>query len=694
MIDHFSVIDDTILVHLKENSLKATKSFTHGGIQFATQTQLISFGKLAPVPMPAGHLFSEGMTINFQLMSADGVKRQTRSGVLSSDSKAPDTLRIAGKAKTERKFSAADGWVNVVYKYRAYSSHPPNEGEFPEWLKDSVQRQNALWNRLAYLCREARRKCLPEMTRALHAFIQGTVFPEIDAYGAFLGKVGQIRHPAKLDCGEPKMSSLLTFATQLSARVRVGRGVPTGLLEKIMSFARTHKPDYAPIEYFVDNLTATAEAEAKLLGLKFWERKPVLDHFQRALKRRKTLRSSWSEAWPGMKHPDSPRSHDWGLHYYLGQAGIDSSDLVNGKGIPCLSFGPALPPAATGHHQMTGVASRRALRDAVISIPNKGGERWKFSFRVLQHRPLPPDSHLKEWKLIHKDGALWLCLVVEVQRRMPPQTQSSVLAELRLEWSPTEHGIRFGTMYESATQTSRDLTIAVQEPRGGVQEKVPFCVEFRSTRWEKRNMKMLVPDWNPGEAIPNVFAIRTALETRRDSHRNNVKKQLRAHLRGILPPEVQSAGSNGLQKFAKTHPEDTDIQEIFTTWEKEDHALGRLISMYRTRSTKRIEAGHAHIAHDICGYLEERGIHHILLETAAPACSVRSKDQSHEAALPLHYSPKFNDIAAIGKFLLVLKGIAGKRGILVEDRKGTASFNLSGLGQGFVGLFHRSSVKI
>jgi hypothetical protein len=57
MIDHLSLIEDTVLVHLREDSLKATKSFTHGGIQFASQAQTIYFGRLPPVPMHAGHLF-------------------------------------------------------------------------------------------------------------------------------------------------------------------------------------------------------------------------------------------------------------------------------------------------------------------------------------------------------------------------------------------------------------------------------------------------------------------------------------------------------------------------------------------------------------------------------------------------------------------------------------------------------------
>ncbi len=255
---------------------------------------------------------------------------------------------------------------------------------------------------------------------------------------------------------------------------------------------------------------------------------------------------------------------------------------------------------------------------------------------MLQHRPLPLDSHLKEWKPIHKDGLLWLCLVVEVQRPLPSSDSGPASAELRLEWTPTEHGIRFGTMFEGVTNTVCDLSIDFQKSQEGVKEKAAFSIAFGSTRWEKRNMSLLVPDWKPGEALPNVFAIRTALETHRDGYRNAAKELLRAHLRGILSPEVQSAGFSGLEKFAKTHADDPRIQEIFTTWAKEDDAIGRVLSMYRARSTRRIEDGHAHVAHDICGYLEERGIHRISLETAAPACSTRWKAQSDGTDLALH----------------------------------------------------------
>jgi hypothetical protein len=123
-------------------------------------------------------------------------------------------------------------------------------------------------------------------------------------------------------------------------------------------------------------------------------------------------------------------------------------------------------------------------------------------------------------------------------------------------------------------------------------------------------------------------------------YRNAAKEQFRAHLDGILPPEVQSAGSSNLEKFVEAHADDPRIQEIFTTWAKEDDAIGRVLSMYRTRSTRRIEDSHAQVAHDICCHIEERGIHRILIETAAAACSTRSKDPGLEASRDLHYPPK------------------------------------------------------
>jgi hypothetical protein len=295
---------------------------------------------------------------------------------------------------------------------------------------------------------------------------------------------------------------------------------------------------------------------------------------------------------------------------------------------------------------------------------------------------LPPDSHLKEWKLIHKDGALWLCLVVEVQRPMPPPTPNATNAALRLEWCPTEHGIRFGTLYERETETTRELTVDLREPVEGMKGKVPFRIDFGPTRWEKRNMNELVPGWKLGEALPNVFAIRTALETRRDGYRSAAKELLKAHLGGILPREVQNAGFSGMEKFAKAHADDPRIQETFMAWAKKDDAVGRMLSMYRTRSTRRIEDGHAHVAHDICNYLDERGIRYLLVDNAAPTRSARPKHHCDEATtIALHYSPKFNDFAAVGKFLLVLKGTAAKRGILIEEQKGIAPFKLSRVGQ-------------
>ena len=132
------------------------------------------------------------------MIAPDGtLRRQTRSGVLKRSEKQPGILRIAGKAKTASKFLSADGWGNAIYKYRAYPTHPGinADGEIPDGLKGSIARQKGLWNRLAWLCREARHNCTPVPTDEIIAFVHGTILPAIDAFNGELGRSkGKMKH--------------------------------------------------------------------------------------------------------------------------------------------------------------------------------------------------------------------------------------------------------------------------------------------------------------------------------------------------------------------------------------------------------------------------------------------------------------------------------------------------------------------
>lgn len=655
MISNLVLHDGIVLVHLGAVSLKATKSFTHGSILFDLQAQTIAFGKLHPVPMPAGHSFGEGMPVSFQLIGPDGVRRQIRTGLLRADPESGSILRIAGKAKTERKYSAAEGWTSVVYKYRAYCSSPglAADFQFPDWINGSVQRQRTLWNRLAYLCREARRQCSPVATSETAAFIQGKVLPAIDLYNETVTTAkGKIRHPVKLKGADPDLDDLWKFAVGLRYRLREGRAVPPGLLELITTFAGDHRGEYTPIKEFFANFAAITKVESS--GLKHWERKATIDHFQRVLNRRKSTKCSWYEGWPRIKYRNSPDAGNWALHYYLCRAGIRSSSLDHGRGVPGLTFGLALEPSDTGHRTMTGLSAKRSLREAQISIRGLNHDRWLFSFRVLQHRPLPPHSHLKEWKLIYKERLLWLCLVVEVQRPLPAASPTS--AELAIGWRSTGKGGSFGSLHDPATRKFHELTINLQESSSAIEDRINFRINFGPTRWEKRNILKLCPDWRVGNPFPAAFDIRTMLENRRTRQREAAKILLNSHLDGKLPPWIQRGGGHRLRMFAGERADDPVVQEIVSSWRREDDALGEITAKYFARTSKRLEDGQTKVANDICAFLIDLGILHLIVKD-------RPKRSAHDEAARAWF-------AATSKFTPILKFNAAKFGIVISEKLG------------------------
>ena len=206
----------------------------------------------------------------------------------------------------------------------------------------------------------------------------------------------------------------------LRSRIEKNRAVPTDLLEQVVAFSERFKADYAPLNEFMSSLNSIASAEAGALGLRTFEMRPAFTAFKSALDRRRTLKSSWSDGWPAIRFPDSRKAGDWGLHFYFHKAGVGSELLESGRGVPGLTFGSPVKPADSGHEDLRcSRRSARSLREAEISIPSGNKEHCTFRFGVLQHRPLPPGSHLKQWSLVYSDGALWLCLTVERQRPLP-----------------------------------------------------------------------------------------------------------------------------------------------------------------------------------------------------------------------------------------------------------------------------------
>jgi transposase len=676
MIIRLTSVGSSIYVQCAEISSRNTKAFTHGSLVVDQCAKTATFGKLPAVALPAGLDLAEGDTLNLQLVAPDGsLRKQTRTGILKANEKQPGILRIAGRSTSERRFSTADGWGISNYKYRAYFTHPgiDTNGEIPSWLKDSIARQKGLWNRLAWLCRDARRRCSSVPTEEVSAFVQETILPAIDNFNDLLGRSKQkMKHPAKLKTDAPGIDGLWRFVDELRKRIDKDRAVPDGLLEKVVAFAAQFKTDYTPLNEFLNSFQEIADREAGALvlekdgapvQLRSFEKQPTIKSFKAVLDRRKTTKAPWSEGWPLIKFSDSPKAENWGLHFSFKKAGVESSLLETEKGVPGLTFGPALLPAKTGHANLVGdAAKKRKLREAVISIAGENGERWKFNFGILQHRPLPEDSHVKEWKLIFQDGKPWLCLVVELQRPIPVISQQA--AGLDIGWRRTEEGIRFGTLYEPESMTFRELNIDLHESPRDHSDRVPFWIDLGPTRWEKRNITSLLPDWKPGDAIPSAFEVRPAMQIRRSYYKDTAKILLRKELGDRLPAWFDKAGSKGLLKLGEEFKQDATVQKILSEWRKKEEEIAKLLAMYFDRSTKRIEYGHAQVAHDVCRYLMQKGTTRLIVETSFLAKA--SQQHDNDAPDALKNSQKYRQFAAVGKFMHVLKNIAAKYGIVVD----------------------------
>ena len=334
--------------------------------------------------------------------------------------------------------------------------------------------------------------------------------------------------------------------------------------------------------------------------------------------------------------------------------------------MPGLTLGTPLKPAHTGHPELVGKrAWERRLRAAQISISDKQREKWNFSFALMQHRTLPANSHIKEWKLIYQDGKLWLCLVVELQRPLP--AHSELAAGLEIGWRRTEEGIRMATLYEPATKTIREVTIDLQRSPKDSKDRTLFRIDLGPTRWDKRNIALLFPDWKPGDGIPSAIETRMALAARRDYEKDAAKILLRKHLGERAPVWLEKAGSNGLHRLAQEFMEDATVQEIVNEWQKINRQIGEVVALYFSRSTKRIEYGQAQVAHDLCHYLKKKKIARLIVESKFLAKISQQHDNENPESLKR--SQKYRQFTAPGKFIALLKNTAVKYGIAVDEHK-------------------------
>jgi len=670
MIDHLSYSEDTLYVHLAGISMKATKAFTHGRVVFDEESHLATFGSLA-VPLPENLKLGDGAEVAMCLVDPDGAPRkQTRQIVLRVDSKRAGIYSAAGFAKSQRKFTAEEGWHIEVFKYRAYFAHPGlrTDGHIPVWLAESIARQKALWNRLAWLCREARRKCSPAPVELICDFVNKSILPRIDDFNRRLGlSKDRIRHPARLKSEEPGVDALWGFVNHLRARIEDGHPLPDGLLDECVAFAQQFRVDYAPINDFLVRFPSAAREESAKLGLRWYESEQVIQAFKAVLKSRKSKHASFSDGWPAIKYPDRPHFDEWNLHYPMKESPIAVEDLDYGLGIPGLRFGPALPTSATGHPTQTGTARLRRLREANISIRGHDRQVCLFRFGVLQHRFLPPESHLKAWRLVYKEKALWLCITVEVQR--PVSKPPSAAAGLDIGWRRTDAGIRFGVLYEPMAKSFRDLIMDFQVSPKNQTERAPFRVDLGPTRWERRNISKLLPEWSIGDPVPGAFELRGAVQSRIESQMQKLKILLKQRLGDRFPAWGDKAGRKGLLKMAEEFKDDMSVAEIVAEWRREDELALASYRLLCHKTSKRIEDGQCEVAHDICRFLQSKNIGRLIVEQKFLARVAQQRNSYvHES---LKRSQKYRQFAAVGKFVMILRHTATKYGMVVEQIEAT-----------------------
>jgi hypothetical protein len=108
------------------------------------------------------------------------------------------------------------------------------------------------------------------------------------------------------------------------------------------------------------------------------------------------------------------------------------------------------------------------------------------------------------------------------------------------------------------------------------------------------------------------------VQSRRDYYKDTAKILLRKHLGESMPAWIDKAARRGLLKLAEEFKGDQVVQNILGTWKQQDEQVGELASMYLARSTKRLEYGQAQVAHDVCRYLHDKGVHRL----ECPAFSV------------------------------------------------------------------------
>jgi hypothetical protein len=672
MLSKITLVENILHVHAEEISLKNTKAFTHGTVVFNAEG--VTFASFPPLPLPAGLAPIDKLTLDLQLVGPDGeLRKQTRTITLIANEKVPGEFRAAGKSKTESLHTAALGWKYANYKFRAYFTHLGIKTDpLPKWIEDSVTRQRLLWNALAALCRNARRACSSVPEDEFLLFIKETVLPAFKTYNDSLGRKGaklKMKEPKKLKEENPSPDALWKLAGSLKHRIEEGKPVPPGLLEKVEAFTSKYKTDYSPLNTFLNNRGNIAAEEAKKYGLKHWEKKSVITSFESTLKLRKTKMMKFGEGWPRLKERLPLQVSDWNISYNFGQGGVDSAELLTEKGVPGLNLGANLAPSATGHKKMlpTSSAAKRMIRPATISIAGENKERWVYNFCVLEHRHLPEGSLVKEWKLTHQDGNLWLNLIIAYPTAPQEKIEAQMnTAGLDIGWRRNNEGIKFGVLYEPVTQSFNELTVDLTKIAADPTKRTPFRIDFGPGKHLRRHTADYLPNWKPGDEIPNAIDLREILRSRMDKVKDEAKNKIQEVLGDETPVWIKKVGRRGMLKMKdETYKGNPAIVELLSAWAVKDEKLGKVFSTFSENITRRIQYGKYQVAHDVARFLHSKGVHRLNVEAKFLANAATNQTNNDEYSLK--NSQRYRQFIGVAGFVAMLKEVAEKYGIEVVE---------------------------
>ena len=242
-------------------------------------------------------------------------------------------------------------------------------------------------------------------------------------------------------------------------------------------------------------------------------------------------------------------------------------------------------------------ARTRKLRPAIITIGDKKTHsRFDLRFGVLQSRQLPEEGWLKEWKLIHKDGKFWLCLIVQV--RQPKADFNQAAAGVDIGWRRTKTGIKIATVYDPTRKQSKEIHLDLDSAPTDTKVREPFVIRMGPNRDWRRHPILSTLEGD------NVFDALSALQHKQDVAKDVLKIKIQEILGEDTPFWLKKAGRSGLKKLVELFPQHSpELITAIEQWQKVDAEYMATYGPARKKLAGRLEKGYEMVARDLCGWL-------------------------------------------------------------------------------------------